>query len=90
MAFSRHDRKAALYRSGKTGKQIAVELEVSPELVSAVLAGRRTDGPDARRVMAHMAELFGVPVTEVFPGSDMVASEPEATRMGRRATDPVV
>lgn len=69
MTFSRHDRKAALYRSGKTGKQIADELGVSPELVSAVIAGRRTEGPDARRVMAHLAELFGVPLEAAFPGA---------------------
>ena len=78
MAFSRHDRKAALYRSGKTGKQIADDLGVSPELVSAVLAGRRTDGPDARRVMAHLAELFGVPLEEVFPGASATAASPES------------
>lgn len=77
MAFSRHDRKAALYRSGKTGKQIADDLQVSPELVSAVLAGRRTDGPDARRVMTYMAELFGVPLDEVFPGATANAAPPE-------------
>jgi transcriptional regulator with XRE-family HTH domain len=74
VAFSRHDRKAALYRSGKSGKQIADELGVSPELVSAVIAGRRVDGPSARRVMERLAEIFGVPIDEVFPGTTANAS----------------
>lgn len=74
MPFSRHDRKAALYRSGRTSKQVADALEVSPELVAKVMAGDRTTGPDARRVMAYLADLFGVPLSEVFPGA--VSIEP--------------
>ena len=79
MPFSRHDRKAALYRSGRTNKQVAEALGVSPELVAKVMAGERTTGPDARRVMAFLADLFGVPRSEVFPGSDSDVAIPAAS-----------
>jgi transcriptional regulator with XRE-family HTH domain len=67
VSFSRHDRKAALYKSGRTGQEVATALDVDPALVSHVLAGRRLTGPDAQRVMIYMAGLFGVPLDEAFP-----------------------
>jgi transcriptional regulator with XRE-family HTH domain len=67
LAFNRHDRKAALYRRGKTGMDVARALDVDNGLVSHVLAGRRLSGPDAQRVMIYLAGLFGMPVDEAFP-----------------------
>ena len=81
MAFSRHDRKAALYRSGKTGRHVAEALGVDDALVSHVLAGRRLTGPDAQRVMIYLAGLFGVPVDEAFP--ETVVAREGAPNFGR-------
>lgn len=67
MPFSRHDRKAELYKSGKTGEDVARALGVTPPLVSHVIAGRRLTGTDAQRVMIYLAGLFGVPLDEAFP-----------------------
>ena len=70
MPFSRLDRKVALTRLSVTNQDIAAALGVHASLVSHVIAGRRWEGKDGRRVMQHVADLIGAPVGEVFPGWD--------------------
>lgn len=69
-AYSPVARKMVLKRLGITYQAIAQELRVDPSLVSHVIAGRRTQGPQGRRVMAHIAQIIGAPMEEVFPGSE--------------------
>lgn len=70
MPFSRVDRKTALLRSGVTQVQIAEACEVDITLVCHVMAGRRWTSPGSLKVMRYVAEKFGAPVSEVFPGVD--------------------
>jgi len=69
-AYSPVARKMVLKRLGITNLAIAKELRVDPSLVSHVIAGRRTQGPLGRQVMAHIAQIVGAPMEEVFPGSE--------------------
>ncbi len=69
-AYSPVARKMVLQRLGITYLAIAKELRVDPSLVSHVVAGRRTQGPQGRRVMEHIAQIIGAPLEEVFPGAE--------------------
>ena len=69
MAYTRQDRKVALMRSGKTGVEIARDLGCTEQLVSYVISGKRTTGPKARQVMDYLAEMWGLPVEYIWPGS---------------------
>jgi transcriptional regulator with XRE-family HTH domain len=70
LAYSPVARKMVLKRLGITNLAIAEALRVDPSLVSHVLAGRRTQGPQGRRVMEHIAKIVGAPLDVVFPGSE--------------------
>ncbi len=70
VAFSKLDRKVALVLAGWNNKRIGEALSVDPSLVSHVIAGRRWQGKQGRRVMAYIAGIIGQSVTDVFPGSD--------------------
>lgn len=70
MGFSRLDRKVALLKIGMNQRMVGDAIGVESSLVSHVLAGRRWMGKDARRVMNFLAIKVGVPVVEMFPGSD--------------------
>jgi transcriptional regulator with XRE-family HTH domain len=69
-AYSPVARKMVLKRLGITNLAIATDLKVDPSLVSHVLAGRRTQGPQGRRVMEHIANIIGAPLETVFPGAE--------------------
>jgi transcriptional regulator with XRE-family HTH domain len=63
-------RKKALLDAKVSAADVARMLDVSEALVSLVISGKRTTGPDALRVMAKLSELTGVPVVALFPGTE--------------------
>lgn len=69
MLYTTVDRKIALTKAGVVPADVARDLGVSETLVSLVVAGKRTTGPAARRVMDRLASLTGVPVNVLFPGA---------------------
>lgn len=67
MPFGPRQRKAHLHLAGQSQQEIARATGTDETLVSHVMAGRRYRHPDAPKVMAHVAALFGMPVEVVFP-----------------------
>jgi len=68
MGMTRVDRKVALLRIGKRHTEIARDCGVDLSVVSHVISGKRWTGPQARKVMQHIANILGMPLDEVFPG----------------------
>ncbi len=57
------NRRFELYRAGYTQRDLAADLEVSPEIVSMVINDHKTSG----RIAARMAELTGVSLERLWP-----------------------
>jgi transcriptional regulator with XRE-family HTH domain len=70
MGFTPLERKTALAAKKITQADIAAACQVHPSLVSHVIAGRRWMGSEGRKVLNYIADQLGLPVEEVFPGSD--------------------
>jgi transcriptional regulator with XRE-family HTH domain len=73
MSLGARQRKAQLMMVGRTQQEIADACGVDHSLVSRVLAGTRTGGPKAQRVMKHVAALLNAPLHEVFPDQSKAA-----------------
>lgn len=74
MALTRHERKERLGHGAQ--KEIAEKLGVSDSLVSAVVNDKtQILGEDTvRRVRVAIARRIGLPVDEVFPPREAIAS----------------
>ncbi len=56
-------RQFALYRAGKTQKAIAIELNVSPAAIAAVLSGAAT----SQRIAEHLSKVTGIGLDKLYP-----------------------
>ncbi len=66
------NRKTELLRAGVTQQSVADTLGVSLGLVCKVVAGQRTTGPMARRVMAEIARRTRRSVDDLWPERPVV------------------
>lgn len=57
------ERRFALYRAGKTQRDLARELNVSPAAVSGVISGLYTSAQIAKR----LSEITGIELTQLYP-----------------------
>lgn len=72
------DRKRAMKERGITQLQVARALGVDQGLVSHVVNETKmtAGGTKSRRIMEHIAELLGLPVTHVFPAYERRKAQP--------------
>lgn len=68
------NRRFALYRTGKTQRELATEMNVSQAAISGAISGLYTSAPVALR----LAQVTGISINELFPDGRYSHIEQEA------------